>query len=66
MGDRAGTTDEEEEPSTDIDVSEMPEECRDAVRRVSMYSTRPDRKVFVEDGNCERWISTDETVDVVE
>lgn len=64
MAEKEETEDGEGERS--LDIEEMPEECRDALRRVSIYTTRPDRKLFVESGNCERWISTDRTVDVVE
>jgi hypothetical protein len=29
---------------------------------ISIHSTRPDRSVFIEEGNADGWISTDMTV----
>ncbi len=55
----------DDDPQGD-EPQEIPDECREALRRVAIYSTRPGRKVFVERGNTDRWISTDEAVDVVE
>lgn len=66
MEDTDEHVDREDEPSAEVDVDEIPEECRDALRRVYIYTTRPDRKVFVDRDDCDRWISTDRTVDVVE
>ncbi len=49
-----------------LDVEELSDGCRHALQRICIYTTRPGRKVFVEHGNCDGWISTDEAVDVVE
>jgi len=49
-----------------FDEEELPDACRRALNRIKCYSTKPGRKVFVEDGNCDGWISTDSTVEVSE
>lgn len=61
-----GETPSFEADDADVDVDELPTECRDALRRVAIYSTKPGRKVFVERDNTEGWISTDDTVEVLE
>lgn len=33
-------------------------------RRISAYSSRPDRTVFTESGNPDGWIATDTVVDL--
>ncbi|MDZ7687703.1 MAG: hypothetical protein U5J64_03100 [Halobacteriales archaeon] len=48
-----------------FDEEELPNACLGTLNRVKSYSTKPGRTVFVEDGNCDGWISTDETVEVV-
>jgi len=50
----------------DFDVDALPEACSRAVSRISCHSTKPGREVFVEQGNPDGWISTDETVEVAE
>jgi hypothetical protein len=40
------------------------EEPPERHRRISAYSSRPDRTVFTESGNPDGWIATDATVDV--
>ena len=47
------------------DKEELPNACQGTLNRIKSYSTKPGRTVFVEDGNCDGWISTDETVEVV-
>jgi hypothetical protein len=49
-----------------FDEEELPEACLGTLKSIRSYSTKPGRTVFVEQGNCEGWISTDETVEVVE
>lgn len=49
-----------------VDEEELPEACLGTLNRIKSYSTKPGRTVFVEQGNCDGWISTDETVEVVE
>ncbi len=49
-----------------VDEEELPDACLGTLSRIKSYSTKPGRTVFVEEGNCNAWISTDETVEVVE
>ena len=42
-----------------------PDACQGTLNEIKSYSTKPGRTVFVEDGNCDAWISTDETVEVI-
>lgn len=49
-----------------FDEEELLEACQRALNRIKCYSTKPGRTVFVEDGNCDGWISTDSTVEVTE
>jgi len=49
-----------------FDEEELPNACQGTLNSIKSYSTKPGRTVFVEDGNCDGWISTDETVELVE
>jgi len=55
-----------EKGQEEFDEEELPDPCRGTLSRIKSYSTKPGRTVFVEDGNCDGWISTDETVEVAE
>jgi hypothetical protein len=50
----------------EFDEQELPEACQGTLNSIKSYSTKPGRTVFVEDGNCDGWISTDETIEVAE
>mgnify|MGYP000288227541 CR=1 FL=1 len=54
-----------ESDKEEFDEEELPEACQGTLSSIKSYSTKPGRTVFVEDGNCDGWISTDETVEVV-
>ena len=49
-----------------FDEEELPEACLGTLNRIKSYSTKPGRTVFVEQGNPDGWISTDETVEIAE
>lgn len=49
-----------------FDEEGLPDTCQGTLSRIKSYSTKPGRTVFVEDGNCDGWISTDEAIEVVE
>ena len=55
-----------EHESEEVDEDELPDACQEALSLIKSYSTKPGRIVFVEDGNCDGWISTDETVEIAE
>ncbi|MFP4632463.1 MAG: hypothetical protein ACLFMT_03385 [Halobacteriales archaeon] len=53
-------------PAEAPDEADLPEECRRAIRRIRVHSTKPGRLVFVDSSNSDGWISTDSTVEVHE
>jgi len=55
-----------EHDKEEFDEEGLPNACRETLNTIKSYSTKPGRTVFVEDGNYDGWISTDETVEVVE
>lgn len=55
-----------ESEKEEFDEEELPDACRGTLSQIKSYSTKPGKTVFVEDGNCDGWISTDETVEIVE
>jgi hypothetical protein len=47
----------------DTETGVRDEECfSDPPRGVSIHNTRPERSIFIEEGNSDGWISTDVTV----
>ncbi|MDY6764160.1 MAG: hypothetical protein SV377_00470 [Halobacteria archaeon] len=57
----------QQDPDADgFDVDDLPDPCRWTLNRISMHETRPGRVVFTEEDNCDGWIATDLTVEVLE
>ena len=49
-----------------FDEEGLPDACLGTLNSIKSYSTKPGRTVFVEQGNPDGWISTDETVEIAE
>ncbi|MCX2819850.1 hypothetical protein EGH25_10860 [Haladaptatus sp. F3-133] len=53
------------ETEEEFDEEDLPDACLGTLNSIRSYSTKPGRTVFVEQGNPDGWISTDETAEVL-
>ncbi len=44
-----------------INKERLPEPCKDTLSKISSYTTRPDRTIFIDTKNNNAWISSDKT-----